>query len=303
MLVTIPITEASYRFIEMPIRRGAIGNWLRRERRRPSAATLARRRQLAALGVGFTVLLGWAGVSIAMAPNRCVGDDRVLAGRRRDTADAASPTTPIPSATGRRPPPSTTIDQSTADRHAGLGRVDHRRSTTVAPTTTRAGRRSAAARDRRVGDARRRATARGRRLHRLRGEERGRASDIATVVGQLRAAGRIGSTIVIQTGTNGPVDAATLRPDHVVPARRRGAQGRLPDRARRPKGWIDGNNELIRALPGRYPENVTVLDWAGLGASIEGELSGSDGGVHLRHRLRQAVLRQLHLRRRSAAAT
>ena len=20
-----------------------------------------------------------------------------------------------------------------------------------------------------------------------------------------------------------------------------------------PKGWIDGNNELIRALPGRYP--------------------------------------------------
>ena len=74
MLVTLPITEASYRYIEMPIRRGAIGHWLRRERRRPSAAALARRRQMAGVGVLFTVLLGWAGVSIAMAPNRCVGD-------------------------------------------------------------------------------------------------------------------------------------------------------------------------------------------------------------------------------------
>jgi hypothetical protein len=48
-----------------------------------------------------------------------------------------------------------------------------------------------------------------------------------------------------------------------------------------PLGYIEANNVEIWALPGRYP-NVTVLDWAGLAGQIEGELSGSDGGVHLR---------------------
>ncbi|MFM2072442.1 MAG: hypothetical protein RLZZ623_2705, partial [Actinomycetota bacterium] len=63
MLITVPLTEFSYRYIEMPVRRGSVGAWLRAERRRPTPATLQRRRQLAGLGVVGVVLLGWAGVS------------------------------------------------------------------------------------------------------------------------------------------------------------------------------------------------------------------------------------------------
>ena len=73
MLITAGLTEASYRYVEMPIRKGAIGAWAQGGRRRPSHAAAARRRQLTAAGVVAVVLTGWAGVSIAMAPNQCVG--------------------------------------------------------------------------------------------------------------------------------------------------------------------------------------------------------------------------------------
>lgn len=103
---------------------------------------------------------------------------------------------------------------------------------------------------------------------------------VAAMVGQLRAAGQIGSTIVIQCGTNGPVTAeqygsimSYLPADEVTTV--------VFLTVRAPKPWIDANNDLIRALPTKYP-NVVVLDWAGLSNQIEGELSTSDGGVHLR---------------------
>ena len=36
MALTLPITEASYRYIETPIRQGRLGEWLRGERRPPN---------------------------------------------------------------------------------------------------------------------------------------------------------------------------------------------------------------------------------------------------------------------------
>ena len=47
-----------------------------------------------------------------------------------------------------------------------------------------------------------------------------------------------------------------------------------------PKRWIAGNNEIIWSLPETDP-NVQVLDWEGRAAEIEGELSASDGRIHL----------------------
>ncbi len=47
-----------------------------------------------------------------------------------------------------------------------------------------------------------------------------------------------------------------------------------------PKGWIADNNTRIRALPTKYP-NVKVLDWETAAQQISGELSASDGGIHL----------------------
>ncbi|HEX2784031.1 MAG TPA: acyltransferase, partial [Ilumatobacteraceae bacterium] len=73
MCLTLPITEASYRYIETPIRQGRLGEWMRGERRPRTSAAYKRRQRLAAFGVASAALVGFAGVSIAMAGNRCVG--------------------------------------------------------------------------------------------------------------------------------------------------------------------------------------------------------------------------------------
>lgn len=101
----------------------------------------------------------------------------------------------------------------------------------------------------------------------------------ATVIAELRAAHSIGSTIVVQVGTNGPVTADDY--DAIMaqlPANEVPTVVFLTVHAQ--KSWIALNNELVRELPARYP-NVTSLDWEGLAAQIADELS-SDGGVHLR---------------------
>ncbi|MFM7252162.1 MAG: hypothetical protein ACKO27_03750 [Ilumatobacteraceae bacterium] len=102
---------------------------------------------------------------------------------------------------------------------------------------------------------------------------------IAELVEDMRAQGIIENVIVIQTGTNGPVSKETFdRIMKVLPASTTPLVVFLTVRA--PRWWIDDNNALIRALPDRYP-NVRVLDWEVESDAIEGELSRSDGGIHL----------------------
>jgi len=89
--------------------------------------------------------------------------------------------------------------------------------------------------------------------------------DIAALVEAHRAAGDIGSIIVIQSGTNGSVSSATY--DRIMaslPADQTPYVFFLTVRA--PKGWIAGNNERIVDLPNRYP-NVHVIDWYDLSAA------------------------------------
>ena len=110
-------------------------------------------------------------------------------------------------------------------------------------------------------------------------EESHQADWVVGVVGQLRAYEQIGNTIVIQTGTNGQLTAEQL--DAIMallPAEEVPQVVFLTVRA--PKPWIDGNNELIRALPAKYPNQVKVLEWKGLVDSDQ--IPGIAGdGVHL----------------------
>ena len=291
MLITVPITEASYRFVETPIRKGAIGNWLRGERRRPSSSVLVRRRQLAGLGVVCAVLLGWAGVSIAMAPNRCVGEvecsldlaDELLTDVSTSTtvADGVAPDVTVdpnaPTTTVDPLAPTTTVDPLAPTTTADPGAVVTTTPVTPIPTTT-------------VPVAERPPLAIGESVMKgavpqlqsggftVYAEESKQGPWIAEVIGQLRASGQVGNTIVIQTGTNGPVDAATY--DQIMallPPEEVGQVVFMTVHADR--GWIAGNNALIWALRGKYP-NVTILDWDGLVNS--GVIPGMAGdGIHL----------------------
>ena len=286
ILITLPLTEASYRYVEMPIRRGAVGSWLRGERRRPSRTALARRRQLAGLGVVGAVLLGWAGVSLAMAPNRCVGTIECANEEGAVAMDLQSPATvspvsaePVTAEPVSGEPVATSLPRSVGPSSLPTDTTTSTTSTTVAPTTT-------IPVDERPPWAVGESVMLGAidELHvggfQVNATKSAGGEDIANIVGQYRASGQIGRIIVLQVGTNGPVEPETYTkimsflPPNEVPQV-------VFLTVKAPKGYIEANNQLIWALPGQYP-NVTVLDWAGLALQIEGELSGSDGGVHLR---------------------
>ena len=114
MALTLPITEASYRYIETPIRQGRLGEWLRGDRRPRTAAAYKRRQRFAGVGIASAALVGFAGVSIAMASNQCVGQiecdsqagrgvDATLPPSRLDTDLTAAAAHRRTRSSGRRP--------------------------------------------------------------------------------------------------------------------------------------------------------------------------------------------------------
>lgn len=275
MVLTIPITEASYRLVEMPIRRGVIGNWLRGERRRPTPATVLRRRRLTLAGLGAVVVLGWASVSIAMAPNQCVGtvecslaaaDDLVEEVPTSPSTDTPATATTVTDAGAGTTVPSATMVAPTTQP-----------PTTPAPTTTLPveQRPPIAVGESVMKGATSQLQAGGFTVY---AEESKQGNWIAQVIGQLRASAQLGNTVVIQTGTNGPVSAEqyaeimTFLPAEEVPTV-------IFLTVRAPgKPWIDPNNDNIYSMR-QYP-NVTVLEWK---AFVDnGQIPGmANDGVHL----------------------
>ncbi len=288
MAITLPLTEASYRFIEIPIRRGRVGDWLRADRRRPSPEVAARRRRAAVAGLVSVMVLGFAGVSIAMAPNRCLGavecanseGAALVASQTTVTQPApvvvAAATTTVAAAAPVEPATPTIPGQTTIPGQATIV-PPPTVPPTPAPTAPPVPIAPIAVGESVMLGAIQQLQAGGFNVY---AQESKQGSWIAQVIGELRAGGQIGDTIVIQTGTNGPVSAdmfaqiMALLPAADVPHV-------VFLTVKAPKPYIDANNALIWSLPAQYP-NVTILDWAGLALQINGELSGSDGGVHLR---------------------
>jgi peptidoglycan/LPS O-acetylase OafA/YrhL len=283
MLITLPLTELSFRFVEMPIRQGRVGAWLRSQHRRASAAVLRRRRILASTGLVSVMLLGFAGVSIAMAPNRCIGAVECAseAGEELIAAQPSDdPQVPIgATTTTSAPAPTTTIDlppgQVDANGHAipEGGAPAPTAPPTVPPTTEPPPPPAPVA----VGEsvmlgAVPQLQAGGFNVNAAVSRN---GEGVADVVGQMRAAGQIGDVVVIQAGTNGPVAFETYqRIMSFLPADSVPHVWFLTVSA--PKGWIAGNNELIRALPTQYP-NVQVVDWEATAPTLP--LCGDD--VHV----------------------
>jgi hypothetical protein len=100
--------------------------------------------------------------------------------------------------------------------------------------------------------------------------------EVVGIVARLRAAGRLGNTVVIHIGTNGEVSddtfakiMANLPPNEVKTV--------LFLTVRANRAWIDGNNARIIALPSKYP-NVHIGYWADQVPTISGIASD---GIHL----------------------
>ena len=130
MAMTVFAAELSFRFVEMPIRRGAIAAWItgrgRRARRKAGQAPPWGRRLLALASI---TLVGFAGVSLARAQNVCVGGVECQA---TVAAELASTTTTAPTTTA---PSTTTAPDTTPGTAPGAAATPAPVETTVAPTT------------------------------------------------------------------------------------------------------------------------------------------------------------------------
>ncbi|CAN5548180.1 acyltransferase family protein [soil metagenome] len=271
MLIALPITELSYRLVELPIRQGQLSKFLASQRSARTDEARQRRRRTLVVGSAVAVLSGFATVSVATADVVCVtqvecdsekGAAAIAAGIASSvpvgstSTTSSSPTTNPAVLDGPTAPsnpatfPPTTVDPIdllpaiAAGESVMLGAVGelNEGGIVVNAAVSRQG------------------------------------TNMAELMESLRATGQLGRIVIIQTGTNGPVNdetfdriMATLPPDLTPTV--------VFLTVRAPRGWIAKNNERIRALPLRY-SNVTVLDWEAASAAILDQMSGD--GYHLK---------------------
>ena len=272
MVLTVPITEASYRYIELPIRQGRIAESIRNRRQQRPADVYRRRRRLVVVLMVSLALVGFAGVSIALAPNKCVGQVEC------DLAAASAATNPVASADPAAPTGTSLPDSATTPPAGDTAAPQSTASTTSSSSTTS----TTLPLDQRppiaIGEsvmlgAKAQLEAKGFVVD---AAESRQGKEVVGVLTQLRAAGRLGNTVVIHIGTNGEVSDATFAAIMAnLPPQEVKSVWFLTVRADR--AWIDGNNARIVALPAKYP-NVQVGYWADFVPKISGMASD---GIHL----------------------
>ena len=278
MLLTAVITELSYRFIETPIRKGTLGESLRRIRRAPVAGP---RNALLFGGVVVGALTLFATISLATAPvienevrqsldeasgatcdvvndPDCDGvADVVVASTPEDVADdEAAPEPEVTSPGGSAVPVPSVVETTT---------------TTTAPPAPIA---KLALGDSVMLGAATQLAADGFTVDAT--ESRAFVNGLDTVLA-LNEQGRLGDAVVVHLGTNGPIGGGDMTQMMETLA---GVPQVLLLTIDVDRDWTAGNNGLIYDAVNTYP-NVSLLDWAGLSDSCPGDCFYSDG-FHLR---------------------
>jgi len=222
MLITIPITEISYRFIETPIRTGQFAA-IRHSLSHHASHILA--------SLSVVALLGAGTYSLATADPHCVGEVRcslVGDGSATETTDTTDPTdTTLPGQT------TTSTIKRAPKKHVAIGEsvMEGARiymETGGISTFTQEG----------LGP-----------------------EGVKNSVRKRTEEGFIGTgtVLVIQVGHNNFVDEAAIALImEQVPADIGGVYFMT---VHGESAWIDSNNEVIRAIPTTYP-TVKIIDWA-----------------------------------------
>ncbi len=239
--IALPITELSYRFVETPIRTGQM---------RAMVASLWGNPRTKVATLSVIALLGLSAASLAVADAQCLGAvECSLANNPTDgTVPDSQPATTVPT-TGSTALPTT--------------------STTVVPDKDVAVGESVM-----VGAASDLQSA----AFRVNAKENRGPEGVKNAILQEVAAGHIGigTTLVVQVGTNSPVnDAGFAAIMAAIPST---VSAVVFMTVHAPVSWVPDNNARIKALPTTYPDrHVTVLDWdaAATGAKL------CPDGIHL----------------------
>lgn len=226
LALTIAVTELSFRFIEMPIRRGAIARWWR-QARAAGGRTLTKARILgvAALAALVAAVLV-VGVSLAQAQEPTVPTDvaQAIGEQTEVTIDAPGP---LPSSS---PSPGAST-QSRAGTATGIGDSVMLGARGVLHSTIPGIKVDAA-------------------VARYPGAFLGR-------IKRIRAAGLLADTVVLHPGTNGVIPESMMR-EMLDLLKDRSRVVVVNDNV--PRSWNDSNNAAISAAVPDYP-NAVVADW------------------------------------------
>jgi len=251
--ITVVIAEASYRFVEMPIRRREFVDRFR----------VGGPRVLLALGV-VGLLVGYSGVSLATANVKCTN--------KIECDAAASPTT------STVPTTATVIDPTSTTAAVAPTLVPGESTTTVFTTTTVPAKPVIAVLA--LGESVMQAVQNVLPQYGVNvdAQESIQGKGIIANLQTTLATYDITEAVVIQSGTNGPVSQAEYDEMADLVA---GLPHAYFLTIKAPLAWVPANNAIIRALPQTHP-NVTVIDWEALAQQLgPDDLSKSDGGVHL----------------------
>ncbi len=271
--ITAVITEASFRLIETPVRKGTFGASLARIWRSPASGA-----RNAMLGAGV-VLLGltiYAGVSLATAP---VVENEV----RQALDEAAGATCDVindPGCTGAEPVAPPVVPDETAAPEPTSAPTDSVAApppSTEAPPTTQPVPTvipKLALGDSVMLGAAPQLAAQGFTVDAI--VSRAFINGLDTVL-TLQSQDRLGDVVVVHLGTNGTIGTTNMTRMMEALA---GVPQVLLVTVDAPVEWVPGNNALIRETAGAYP-NVTLLDWAAVTAECPGECFYDDG-FHLR---------------------
>ncbi|HEU4676917.1 MAG TPA: acyltransferase family protein [Motilibacteraceae bacterium] len=294
LAVTLALTEACHRWVERPVRSGALDPWLR--------SVAAHLRQLARAvplpGVPATAGLprvGWRGAGAAVVGLAVVGAvtagaaaarpvvpraEQVLASRPMaalptqepatappTTAAATAPTT-APTTAGPTSVPAPTGTGTPGTGPAAPGTSRPTSAATAVPAVSAVG-------DSVMSGA---AAALARALPGVRvdAEEGRQVRDAFAAVRRLAAAGTLAPVVVLHTGSNGPIKRSELE----------ALLAELADRRRVvlvddhvPRAWERPNEKVIAAAAAAHP-NVVVAHWNALASAHPDWLY--DDGIHVR---------------------
>ena len=246
----LALAELSYRFVELPVRRGAVGRAVAHVR----LAGADRPRTIlrfAAAGVGLVVVAGVATAALAQVPQ--AGDEAQVwqPGPVVETTHPPSATaTPTPTPTVSTP---AAVVAAPAPPPEEVGTVSGYGDSVMlgaAPDLAARGIGVDAAVSRQFGT-------------------------MAELVQGAAAAGTLGHTVIVHGGTNGPIDEAALR---TLLDGTRDRRVYLVN-VHVPRAWAAFNNELLARVAPEYPA-ATVLDWNTLASGNTGWLYSDD--IHLR---------------------
>jgi peptidoglycan/LPS O-acetylase OafA/YrhL len=272
MILTCIITELSYRFVEMPIRRRQLGKWWDRVR---DVSDPKQRQFVAAGAVGCVAVFGFAAVSMATAPLKQNDVQESLDEAQQDVTDLEA----VLQSTTVAPEPSTSIAAPTTAAPVGATAVVDPitgSTTTVAPTTTGA---QAIGRYLAIGDSVMLGAASPLKAagFTVDAAESRQFGDYLDTLRSINASGQIPEVVIVHLGTNGNIDDDDAHrffellagvPKVIVLTN-------WVDRA-----WTESNNELILSLPSEFP-NVSVGYWHDMAPACTGNCYAASDGFHL----------------------